>query len=138
MAKRRRASVQEALEAATAGVPVTPQTQVDEKAEESEAAAEAVGSTADKAEEKQPAKRRAAPRKRATSKVGQRKKRTKAAAKEKKGHKKTSTGYLKTTGQEIVRLTLHLTPDQKRNLKIQSLQAGFENTSAYIVDELDL
>jgi len=54
------------------------------------------------------------------------------------GHQKTSTGYMKTTGQEIVRLTLHLTPAQKRKLKIKSLEAGFDNASAYIVKELNL
>ena len=47
-------------------------------------------------------------------------------------------GLKKSTGQEIVRLTLHLTPDQKRKLKIKSLQAGFENASAFVVETLQL
>lgn len=54
------------------------------------------------------------------------------------GHRKTSTGYMTSDGQKIVRLTLHLTPDQKRKLRIMTLEAGFENTSAYLIEFLDL
>lgn len=58
--------------------------------------------------------------------------------KKEEGHRKTSTGYMTSAGQQIVRLTLHLTPEQKRNLKIKSLEAGYENASAYLIEKLGL
>ncbi len=138
MAKRRRASVREALEAATGRTMVPVSGRVpgggdavgNETGDGETALPETMKEQKERNEGKPPIggdKKRPAGKKRSTPR-----KRTP------KGHKKTSTGYLKTTGQEIVRLTLHLTPDQKKKLKIKSLQAGFDNTSAFIVDALKL
>lgn len=54
------------------------------------------------------------------------------------GHRKTSTGYVKASGEKIVRLTLHFTPTQKRHLKAQALEAGFDSPSEYLVKKLGL
>ncbi len=54
------------------------------------------------------------------------------------GHTKTSTGYVKASGEKIVRLTLHFTPTQKRHLKAQALEAGFDSPSEYVVKKLGL
>ena len=140
MANKRRASVREALEAATAGVVTQTPEQVDVKKERTEKPPIEKPATRIRKPSESPSMQEAAKR---TGRRGQKQ----AAADKKpqrkkvatgKGHQKTSTGYLTTAGQEIVRLTLHLTPTQKRKLKIKSLQAGFENASAFIVDALDL
>ena len=54
------------------------------------------------------------------------------------GHRKTSTGYVRATGEKMIRLTLHMTPSQKRALKTKALQAGYDSPSAFILDRLGL
>ena len=153
MAKNKRASIREALEAATAGTSVAtqaslqrPPVQVEEVEELRESVAEEtvqIGDTRDaSADEKRagvdaPAtRRRGRPRKVDQAERGEVRRRGRPRLDE--GHRKTSTGYMTSAGQRIVRLTLHLTPEQKRNLKIKSLEAGYENASAFLIEKLEL
>lgn len=153
MAKNKRASIREALEAATSGTGVATQAnvqrslvQVEEAEEFRESVAEEtvqIRETSDsRAEEKRagvdaPAiRRRGRPRKVDQAERGEVRRR--GRPKKDEGHRKTSTGYMTSAGQQIVRLTLHLTPEQKRNLKIKSLEAGYENASAFLIEKLEL
>ncbi len=54
------------------------------------------------------------------------------------GHKRTSTGYVKSDGQEVVRLTLHMSAEQKKAFKIQMVMGGFDNPSAFVINTLNL
>lgn len=65
-------------------------------------------------------------------------KRKKKSPGDSKGHQRTSTGYVKTDGQEVVRLTLHMSAEQKRNFKIKMITSGFDNPSSFVIESLNL
>jgi hypothetical protein len=153
MAKNKRASIREALEAATSGTGVANQANLqgssvknEEDEEPQVPAAEEtllIEETPDVPAEEQRAgvgpqatRRRGRPRKVDQAERGEARRRGRPRMDE--GHRKTSTGYMTSAGQQIVRLTLHLTPEQKRNLKIKSLEAGYENASAFLIEKLEL
>ena len=54
------------------------------------------------------------------------------------GYERTSTGYRRASGEEVKRCTIFLTPQQRRSLKAKALQAGYDDWSSYIIDQLDL